>query len=76
MLAFALDADAAFALLVWHSQCSNRKVHTIAADVMAHVQEDELSGQPLRIAIDRILANGKAPRKRHPAAVAQALARV
>jgi hypothetical protein len=76
MLAFALDADAAFALLVWHSQRSNRKVHTVAADVMAHVHEDELSGQPLRTAIDRILANGKAPRKRRPAAVAKALARV
>ena len=76
MLAFALDADAAFALLVWHSQRSNRKVHTVAADVMAHVHEDELSGQPLRTAIDRILANGKAPRKRRSAAGAKALARV
>jgi hypothetical protein len=34
------------------------------------VHEEELSGQPLRTAIDRILANGKAPRKRRPGAVA------
>ena len=55
MLAFGLNADAAFALLVWHSQRSNRKVHAIAADLLAHLHEDGLSGNGLRLAMDRIL---------------------
>jgi hypothetical protein len=58
MLAFGLNADAAFALLVWHSQRSNRKVHTIAADLLAHLHEAGLSGNGLRLAMDRILNNG------------------
>jgi ANTAR domain len=64
MLTFGLTADAAFALLAWHSQRSNRKIHAIAADLMVHVYEDELSGQRLRLAMDRILTNGKTPKKR------------
>jgi hypothetical protein len=64
MLAFGLNADAAFALLVWHSQRSNRKVHAIAADLMVHVCEDALSGNGLRLAMDRILTNGVTPKKR------------
>jgi hypothetical protein len=64
MLAFGLNADAAFALLVWHSQRSNRKVHAIAADLMVHVHEDGLSGSGLRLAIDRIFTNGVTPKKR------------
>jgi ANTAR domain len=64
MLTFGLSADAAFALLVWHSQRSNRKVRAIAADLMVHVYEDELSGHRLRLAMDRILTNGGTPRKR------------
>ena len=66
MLTFGLNADAAFALLVWHSQRSNRKVHSIAADLLAHLQEDGLSGNRLRLGIDRLLNNGEAPKK-HPA---------
>ena len=64
MLAFGLNADAAFALLVWHSQRSNRKVHAIAADLLAHLHEDGLSGNGLRLAMDRILNNGVTPNKR------------
>jgi hypothetical protein len=64
MLAFGLNADAAFALLVWHSQRSNRKVHAIAADLMVHVCDDALSGNGLRLAMDRILTNGLTPKKR------------
>ena len=64
MLTFGLSADAAFALLTWHSQRSNRKVHAIAADLMAHVHEDELSGHRLRLAMERILTNGEAREKR------------
>ena len=63
MLAFGLNADAAFALLVWHSQRSNRKVHAIAAELLAHLHEDGLSGNGLRLAMDRIL-NGVTPNKR------------
>lgn len=64
MLAFGLSPDAAFALLVWHSQHSNRKVHTIAADLLAHLHEDGLSANDLQVAIDRILTNGVAPKVR------------
>jgi hypothetical protein len=64
MLAFRLDADTAFALLAWHSQSSNRKVRAIAADLIAHVLEDGLSGHHLRLAMDRILTNGDRPKKR------------
>jgi PAS domain-containing protein len=64
MLAFGLNADAAFALLVWHSQRSNRKLHAIAADLLAHLHEDGLSGNGLPLAIDRILTNGVTPKKR------------
>jgi len=63
MLAFGLNADAAFALLVWHSQRNNRKVHAIAANLLAHLHEDGLSGNGLRLATDRILTNGEAPKK-------------
>jgi hypothetical protein len=63
MLTFGLNADAAFALLVWHSQRSNRKVHTIAADLLSHLHEDGLSGNGLRLAMDRILNNGVTPSK-------------
>lgn len=72
MLTFGLDADAAFELLVWHSQRSNRKVHAIAADVMVQVHEDELGGGQLRVEMDRILANGQGPKKRRFVAVARA----
>ena len=68
MLTFGLSADAAFALLTWHSQRSNRKVRAIAADLMAHVHEDELSGQRLRVAMERILTNGEAREKRRASA--------
>jgi hypothetical protein len=64
MLAFGLNPDAAFALLVWHSQHSNRKVHTIAADLLAHLHEDGPNANDLRLAIDRILTNGVAPKNR------------
>ena len=64
MLTFGLNADAAFALLVWHSQRSNRKVHAIAADLVAHLHEDGLSRNGLRLAMDRILTNGVTPKKR------------
>jgi ANTAR domain len=64
MLTYGLSADAAFALLVWHSQHSNRKVHAVAADLMAHVHGDNLSGQRLRLAMDRTLTNGEDPKKR------------
>jgi hypothetical protein len=63
MLTFGLDANAAFALLVWHSQRSNRKVHSIAADLLAHLHEDGLSSNGLRLAIDRLLNNGETPKK-------------
>jgi ANTAR domain len=63
MLTFGLDAEAAFAHLVWHSQRSNRKVHSIAADLLAHLHEDGLGGNGLRLAIDRVLNNGEAPKK-------------
>jgi len=64
MLTFGLTADTAFALLTWHSQRSNRKVHAIAADLMAHVHEDELSGQRLRLTMERILTNGEVRKRR------------
>jgi PAS domain-containing protein len=68
MLTFGLNVDAAFALLVWHSQRSNRKVHAIAADLVAHLDEDGLSGNGLRLAMERILTNGEAREKRHASA--------
>jgi hypothetical protein len=64
MRTFGLNADAAFALLVWHSQRSNRKVHAIAADLLAHLHEDGLSSNDLRLAIDRIMTNGATPKRR------------
>jgi hypothetical protein len=64
MLTFGLTADAAFALLTWHSQRSNRKVREIAADLMAHMHEEELSGQRLRLTMERILTNGQARKGR------------
>lgn len=64
MLTVGLNADAAFALLVWHSQHSNRKVHAIAADLLAHLRQDGLSGNGLRRAIDRIITKGVTPKKR------------
>ena len=80
MLTFGLSADAAFALLTWHSQRSNRKVRAIAADLMAHVHEDELSGQRLRLAMERILTNGEVresavlpPHQRHAERLASGL---
>ncbi len=63
MLTFGLNADAAFALLVWHSQRSNRKVHAIAADLLSHLHEAGLSRNGLRLAMDRILTNGATPSK-------------
>lgn len=68
MLTFGLNVDAAFALLVWHSQRSNRKVHAIAADLVAHLDEDGLSGNGLRLAMERILTNGEAQEKRRASA--------
>jgi len=68
MLTFGLSEDAAFALLTWHSQRSNRKVRAIAADLMAHAHEDQLSGQRQRLAIERILTNGEAREKRRASA--------
>ena len=68
MLTFGLSADAAFALLTWHSQHSNRKVREIATNLMAHVHEDGLSGQRQRLAMERILTNGEAREKRRASA--------
>jgi ANTAR domain len=68
MLTFGLNADAAFALLAWHSQRSNRKVHSIAADLLTHLHEDGLGGNSLRLAIDRLLNNGGAPKKQSASA--------
>jgi ANTAR domain len=68
MLTFGLSADAAFALLTWHSQRSNRKVREIATDLMARVHKDELSGQRIRLAMERILTNGEAREKRRASA--------
>jgi ANTAR domain len=49
MLAYHLDdADAAFALLVWHSQQSNRTLHTIADELVARVSADGLVGRDVR----------------------------
>ncbi len=61
MLAYHIDADAAFALLAWHSQQSNRKVHAIAQSVMATVTTDGLPDTHLRAALDRILAETTDP---------------
>lgn len=66
MLTFGLTADAAFALLAWHSKRSNRKVHAIAADLMFRVCKDELSGHRLRLAMDCILTNGETRKRRTP----------
>ena len=55
MLAYHLDADAAFALLSWHSQHSNRKVHAIAADLVGTLPVDDVSGEKLRNTLDRVL---------------------
>jgi len=68
MLTFGLSADAAFALLTWHSQRSNRKVREIAADLMARVHEDEFGGQRIRLAMERILTNSEAREKRRASA--------
>lgn len=56
MLAYHLDADAAFALLARHSQQTNRKLHVIAASLLAAVHADGLPSTPLRATLNRILA--------------------
>jgi len=56
MLAYHLDADAAFALLCWHSQRTNRKLHLIAATVVAGIASDGLPDTSLRHALDKMLA--------------------
>jgi len=61
MLAYHLDADAAFALLCWHSQRSNRKLHAIAATVMAGIVSDGLPSTSLRQALDKMLAGPAEP---------------
>ncbi|GAA3634122.1 ANTAR domain-containing protein [Microlunatus ginsengisoli] len=61
MLAYHIDADAAFALLAWHSQHTNRKVHAIAQSVVATVTTDGLPDTHLRTALDRILAETTDP---------------
>lgn len=61
MLAYHLDADAAFALLCWHSQRSNRKLHAIAATVMAGIVSDGLPSTSLRQALDKMLAGPTEP---------------
>ena len=56
MLAYHLDADAAFALLCWHSQRTNRKLHVVASTVMSGIVSDGLPSTSLRNAIDKLLA--------------------
>ncbi len=56
MFAYQVDADAAFALLVWHSQHSNRKLSSIAASVVTSVSSQALASSDLRTALDRIMA--------------------
>ena len=56
MLAYHLDAAAAFSLLAWHSQHSNRKLHTIASTLMASIASNGLPTTNLRPMLDRVLA--------------------
>jgi len=58
MLAYHLDEDAAFALLTWNSQQTNRKLHAVAATLMAAIQADGLPTAGLKVSLDRIMARG------------------
>jgi hypothetical protein len=64
MLAYRINADVAFALLAWHSQQTNRKVHAIAQSIIATVTTDGLPNTPLRAALDRILTETSDPAPR------------
>jgi hypothetical protein len=55
MLAYHLDEDAAFALLTWNSQQTNRKLHAVAATLMAGIQADGLPTANLKVSLDRIM---------------------
>jgi hypothetical protein len=54
MLGYGIDADAAFALLVCHSQQSNRKLHAVAAQLVVSLREP-LATRALRESLDSIL---------------------
>lgn len=56
MLAYHLDEDAAFALLAWNSQQTNRKLHAVAGTLMAAIQADGLPTADLKVSLDRIMA--------------------
>jgi len=43
--------------LSWHSQHSNRKLHLVAADLIAALQGDDVGGNRLRATIDKILTD-------------------
>jgi hypothetical protein len=55
MLAHRIDADAAFALLVWNSQKRNQKVHVIAAELVGQFA-DGLGDCNQRLLIDRVIS--------------------
>ena len=61
MLAYDLNADAAFGLLSRHSQNTNRKLYTVASTVMASISADRMPTTSLRGTLDRILT-GQADR--------------
>lgn len=56
MLAYHLDAQAAFDLLTWHSQHTNRKLHTIAATVVASLTSNGRPATDLTRDLDATLA--------------------
>ncbi|WP_435769856.1 PAS and ANTAR domain-containing protein [Nocardioides sp. SYSU DS0651] len=55
MLAYGLDAEAAFAMLRWWSRNRNVKVRDIAARLVGGAQEGELAFTALRLRVDSLL---------------------
>ncbi|HET9648300.1 MAG TPA: ANTAR domain-containing protein [Microlunatus sp.] len=70
MLVYRLTPQAAFALLAWHSQRANRKLHLIAADLMQAFQDHDLADGNLRATVDQLLHDAASRRKMPPDGVA------
>ena len=60
MLGYGVDADTAFALLVSHSQLSNRKLHAVAAQLVESIRLQPLA-RGLRETLDFILQRQDSP---------------
>ena len=69
---YGLSDDEAFALLRWHSQQSNTKIHDLATRILDRIGQPDLADQPVRRKItlaltsisrqETVLPPGRAPR--------------